>query len=90
LQTPGASYNNIVIMNHNSENYSDIKFLKDRITEEIERLKLLEDKIVRTIIEEIMERDEELSRGFHLILTIPGIGVISGVSLLLLFIKYNL
>jgi len=63
------------LMNHNSETRSDIKLLKDRITEEIERLKLLEDEIVRTIIDEIIERDEELSRSFHLILTIPGIGV---------------
>ncbi len=77
------------LMNHNSETHSDIKLLKDKITEEIERLKLLEDEIVRTIIDEIIERDEELSRSFHLILTIPGIGVISGVSLLLLFIKYK-
>ena len=48
-------------MNHNSETRSDIKLLKNRITEEIEGLKLLEDEIVRTIIDEIVERNEEES-----------------------------
>ena len=53
------------LMNHNSENHSDIKFLKERITKEIERLKLLEDEIVRAIIEEIIERDEELNTWYR-------------------------